>query len=107
MREFAAGADWLRKGRIWVDVYNLVEVEIEPRKRNADFLVLKDRAGRSITVGVDDVQENARLWELVYNGILHSVACGVSVDEGTALDLCLPFASSMGTRFRTTVRQSG
>ena len=68
----AAGSDWLKVGRMWVLLYELTE--IKARHRGASMhLDLKDSGGRSLQVRVDHLQEDRDLWDLVYNGLLHSV----------------------------------
>ncbi|GAB3283513.1 hypothetical protein [Parasphingorhabdus pacifica] len=68
----AAGADWLKVGRMWVLLYELTE--IKARHRGASMhLDLKDSGNRSLQVRLDELQEDRDLWDLVYNGLLHSV----------------------------------
>lgn len=72
----AAGATWLQNGRYWVDVYQLTRVEVKASGVN-QMLRLRDSAGREIgSLKLGDVQRNQDLWDLVYNGIRHSVAAG-------------------------------
>lgn len=68
----AVGAEWLKVGRRWVRLYELTEVKAKHRG-NAIHLDMKDRAGRENWIKLDDLQEDRDLWDLVYNGILHSV----------------------------------
>jgi hypothetical protein len=69
----AAGAEWFScKGRDGVRTYELVEVELKARGPVMD-LSLKDTAGREADVELRPVEMNPRLWDLVYNGVLHSV----------------------------------
>lgn len=77
-------------GRFWVDVYQLTEVRIKAAGVN-QMLRLKDSAGRQVSVKISDVQRNQALWDLAYNGILHSVVVG-SADppKGTRTILELP-----------------
>lgn len=68
----AAGADWLKIGRTWVLLYELTDIKV--RHRGASMhLDLKDSGGRSVQVRVDELQEDRDLWDLVYNGLAHSV----------------------------------
>lgn len=72
----AAGANWFRRARrSWVATYDLVSVRVT-KAWAANNLELKDSAGRGLSVKLTDIQENHRLWDLVYNGILHSVYSG-------------------------------
>lgn len=68
---FSAGADWFSHRKSWVNTYDLVRVEIIVTGPNYQ-LALKDLAGRLVHVKIDELQLNPRLWDLVYNGILHS-----------------------------------
>ena len=89
----AAGARWLQHKSSWVDTYDLVEVAIGANGAN-QVLKLTDSAGRRIqTLPLRDVQENADLWDLVYNGILHSTVNGkANPPRGTRIILKLPGA---------------
>lgn len=69
----AAGADWLKVGRIWVLLYELTEIKVRHRGMSM-HLNLKDSGNRSLQVRVDELQEDRDLWDLVYNGLLHSAA---------------------------------
>jgi hypothetical protein len=68
----AAGAEWFQHRSRWVRQYELTSVKIRMRFSNR-YLHLKDRDGRKVAVFTGDVQQNQRLWDLLYNGILHSV----------------------------------
>ncbi len=87
----AAGSDWLQNGKQWVDVYKLVEVKIGA-SGTSQVLRLKDSHGRQIrSVSLSDVQANQALWDLVYNGILHSVLSGkADPPKGTRKILSMP-----------------
>jgi hypothetical protein len=87
----AAGSDWLQSGSQWVDVYELVEVKMGASGAN-QVLRLQDSHGRRIrSVNLSNVQANQPLWDLVYNGILHSVASGrADPPKGTRKILSLP-----------------
>ena len=72
----AAGATWLQNGKRWVNIYELTEIRIKASGTN-HMLRLTDSAGRTIgSLKLMAVQRNPKLWDLVYNGILHSVATG-------------------------------
>lgn len=89
----AAGARWLQHKNTWVDTYDLVDVTIGANGMN-QVLKLTDSQGRRIqTLPLRDVQENADLWDLVYNGILHSTVNGkANPPRGTRVILKLPGA---------------
>lgn len=85
----SAGAEWLKVGKTWVRLYELVEVKAKHRS-NAIHLDFKDGGGREVMVEVDDLQGNRDVWDLVYNGILHSVIAGEAKTNGlvhSALDV--------------------
>lgn len=71
----AVGADWLRVGRRWVRVYELTEIATT-RRRSDLYLRLKDNNGRRVTVNAEKLRERPLMWDLVYNGMLHSVVLG-------------------------------
>jgi hypothetical protein len=68
----AAGANWVASNTGWVDVYKLTEI-----KTRVDVGVLKlcltDSAGRKMDQTLSFLQANRKLWDLVYNGMLHSI----------------------------------
>ncbi|MGH4014228.1 MAG: hypothetical protein ACRDSL_09930 [Pseudonocardiaceae bacterium] len=70
-RWMAAGADWFASNTGWVKIYDLTEIElagnaISPR------LYLTDTEGHAAHAELRQMQANSRLWDLVYNGIIHS-----------------------------------
>ncbi|MEV0947129.1 hypothetical protein [Rhodococcus sp. NPDC049939] len=72
----AAGAVWVQDGPDWVNTYELVRIRfsVDGLRR---VLRIEDAEGRKIhSFGLRDVQSNPQMWNLVYNGILHSVASG-------------------------------
>jgi hypothetical protein len=85
----AAGADWVRYGKNWINIYELTTVKLgEPRARNR--LILKDADGRDFSMGLSMLQTNPALWDLVYNGMLHSVHHGgATVNERARKELKL------------------
>lgn len=68
----AAGADWFSSNTGWVKIYELTEVELADSNVNPS-LYLTDAEGRAAHADVCRIQANPRLWDLVYNGILHSI----------------------------------
>jgi hypothetical protein len=87
----AAGSDWLQSGSQWVNVYELVEVNIGASGAT-QVLRLKDAYGRRIrSVSLSSLQANQPLWDLVYNGIRHSIIDGkADPPKGTRKILSLP-----------------
>lgn len=73
--ECAVGAEWLKVGKTWVRLYELAEIKAKHRS-NAIHLDFKDRAGREVMVKSDDIQMDREMWDLIYNGILHSAIAG-------------------------------
>lgn len=67
----AAGSEWFASDTGWVKLYELSRVDlagngISPR------LYLTDTQGHGAHAELRQMQANSRLWDLVYNGILHS-----------------------------------
>lgn len=86
----AAGATWFQHKQSWVNTYELVEVKIGAASAS-QTLKLTDQAGQYTEAKLRDVQENPDLWDLVYNGILHSAVSGkVNVSPGHRKILGLP-----------------
>ena len=85
-----AGAEWAATRRGWVRTYELTEIEIRPA-RQYTYLSLRDQDGRHAAFLLSSVLRDGLLWDLVYNGILHSVVeSGAYVDTGTRERLRLP-----------------
>ncbi len=79
--ECSAGAEWFKVGDAWVRLYELAEIKAKHRS-NAIHLDFKDRAGREVRVKSADIQEDRDMWDLVYNGILHSAIAGGAETNG-------------------------
>lgn len=77
----AAGADWLRRRKSWVRTYEIVKVTAHAYS-NAVQLHLTDQDGRKVEISGSDLQENRDIWDLVYNGILHSVIASQAQTNG-------------------------
>ncbi len=78
-----AGADWYRCGSRFVRTYELVSATVS-RTATGDVswhLNLKDEAGCKTATRLDDLERNPLLWDLVYNGILHSVRNGAKTNR--------------------------
>lgn len=70
----SAGADWLAGRRIFVKTYDLVKVEVGIVSGGvAHELQLTDEYGKSANYRISELQQNHALWDLVYNGLIHSV----------------------------------
>lgn len=75
----AAGADWLKTQHGWVMTYELTEVEMHLNGTSLD-LFLRDSSGRGTNNQIANLQNDQDLWDLVYNGIRHSVANGAKTN---------------------------
>lgn len=81
--KLVAGADWLRVNRNWVDTYRLTHITL----RGVWFgwmLRLRDADGRRVRTYISDLEANAQLWALVYNGMAHSVHNGAKTNNVAA-----------------------
>lgn len=75
----AAGAQWFSCGKRWVRQYELTSVTVRMRFSNRS-LRLVDQDGRKAVAFIGDAQANQDLWDLVCNGVLHSVATGAETN---------------------------
>lgn len=92
----AAGADWFSHIGDWVKTYELESVRVT-KAWGSDDLELQDAAGRKVSVSFTDIQRNLRLWDLVYNGVLHSVCSGRATTNQLARErLVLPWVPGNG-----------
>lgn len=66
------GADWLIVHKMCVDTYRLRSIRVTTGV-NTHNLELTDGKGNKIDTQVYYLQKNRKLWDLVYNGILHSI----------------------------------
>jgi hypothetical protein len=82
----SAGADWLNVRGSFVKIYELTSVEVSTGGGGAYYLDLKDRHGNEVNPQIWMLQQNRELWDLVYNGILHSVHRGHAKTNRRALD---------------------
>ena len=71
----AAGAEWFAVKARWVRTYELVSFRLR-EDVGVPVLVMEDRGGRKVRVSLATAQRNRALWDLVYNGLLHSVETG-------------------------------
>ncbi|MCA1186898.1 MULTISPECIES: hypothetical protein [unclassified Saccharopolyspora] len=86
---YSAGADWFASStRSYVKLYKLKTIAIErPGDAAEPWLVLTDGYGGSARAPLHRIQRKRALWDLVYNGIAHSVHRGPATATGRALDL--------------------
>lgn len=78
--KLSAGADWLNCRGGTVYTYQLTKVEMTSHAGGYG-LELADDHGGTASADVALIQVNEDLWDLVYNGILHSVAGGAEVNR--------------------------
>lgn len=82
----SAGADWFAVKGGHVDVYELTKVRIVGTSGGLSWdLELADRKGTELSINLREIQANRDLWDLVYNGIAHSVNRGAKTNP-KALD---------------------
>jgi hypothetical protein len=78
--KISAGADWLNcRGGI-VCTYELSDITVTSHA-GGHGLELKDAHGGTADADFGLIQVNRDLWDLVYNGILHSVAGGAETNK--------------------------
>jgi hypothetical protein len=78
----AAGADWFTFQKSWVDIYDLVEIKTRFIS-NTIYIYLTDADGRKVEAPINIIQQDRLIWDLLYNGIRHSIAKGAEL-KGTA-----------------------
>ncbi|PXY38597.1 hypothetical protein BA062_01270 [Prauserella flavalba] len=85
----SAGADWLAYGKdVFVKTYELTSVKVFI-DGPAPAIEMLDRHGAGLRVKTFVLQQNHELWDLVYNGILHSVHVGGAETNKRARDYLL------------------
>jgi hypothetical protein len=73
---FSAGAEWMACKASWVRLYELTEVTAHTSGTGV-YVILKDSAGRVVEYKFTSLGGSDRLlFDLTYNGILHSVVAG-------------------------------
>ncbi|MBE9373011.1 hypothetical protein IQ251_00980 [Saccharopolyspora sp. HNM0983] len=90
----SAGAEWLRgaDGR-WVRTYELTRITARRNAALALVLEFHDRRRRTLEISVDSLRNNPRVWDLVHNGVLHSVVANKALTNTrlhTSLQLPYP-----------------
>lgn len=79
--ECATGVEWVRGRKTWVRTYDLVKVKLSLGIGQWS-LNMQDRDGRSLSLPVSALQQDRLMWDLVYNGVLHSVIAGGAATNG-------------------------
>ena len=105
-RPFAAGAAWFRFGRRWVHTYELISVRVAAYY-GFYSLKMEDADGHRISIQTGTIQQNYALWNLVYNGIVHSAyRGGLALDRVTRamLELPIPHADATNKADRPRLR---
>lgn len=82
---YAAGTDWLlvditswgRTKRAWVSLYDLTKIDTS--YGGPTFHLWLYNKGGGFSRSFEELQRDRRIWDLVYNGILHSVANGAQI----------------------------
>ena len=109
VRTVSVGGDWFQTshGRRWyhghartsyLKLYELTEVTCSANG-GAPELYLSD-GEHAMRRRIDELQPDRRTWDLVYNGILHSVAAGAEVDAVSAALLHLDEAPVVAKQLR-------
>lgn len=90
-REYvAAGAGWFARERRWVDIYDLTTVKLH-LSAGGYSIELRDSAGRGVAKRMMTIQIVPEVWDLLYNGILHSAhSREIETNKKTRLLLHLP-----------------
>lgn len=83
----SAGAEWLMTDRrAWVRTYNLKEIRVKSTP-SGNYVDMRDHDGRFVGIDLPTLQEDRDLWDLVYNGMLHSVVRGDAQANGAVRSL--------------------
>lgn len=87
----SVGAVWVQDRWQWVNMYELTRIRFAVNGVNR-VLRLDDSSGRTLDpLDLRDAQANPAMWDLIYNGILHSVASGnCEISEKARAVLRLP-----------------
>jgi hypothetical protein len=89
----SAGAEWVMGRTHWVRTYELVKVKAS-LSAGGPVIDMCDADGRRLSIALSLLQEDRMVWDLVYNGILHSVIAGNAETNGRLhLHLRLPYPS--------------
>jgi hypothetical protein len=77
----SAGVEWLCGRKSWVRTYELASVKLSVGVGQF-YLNMQDQNGHRLSVPVQSLQEDQLMWDLVYNGVLHSVIAGGAETNG-------------------------
>lgn len=91
----AAGAEWLRHGKTWVRLYELTQITLRRYAYDME-LHLTDRGNRTVEVSTELLQHDRLVWDLTYNGLLHSTVNGAAVTTAAREALHLPANPTAG-----------
>lgn len=76
-------------GRV-VHLYGLASVTVRPSRGRGPVLRVAEAGTRPLVLPLGALEANPQLWDLVYNGVRHSVAGGARTDRRTRELLSLP-----------------
>jgi hypothetical protein len=79
-QRYSAGADWFMHRKEFVKTYELTSIKYTKDFGDGD-IDLDDHHGGGVKASLTAVWDNPDLWDLVYNGIRHSVANGAQVND--------------------------
>lgn len=79
-QRYSAGADWFMHRKDFVKTYELTSVKFEKDFGDGD-IDLDDQHGGGAKASLTWIYQYPDLWDLVYNGIRHSVATGAYVND--------------------------
>ncbi|KAA9152406.1 hypothetical protein FPZ12_036965 [Amycolatopsis acidicola] len=78
--KIAAGADWLNTRGGIVKTYELTEITVRGTAAGGYNIEFRDGNGGEADASLDLLRENRDLWDLVNNGVRHSVAAGAATN---------------------------
>jgi hypothetical protein len=78
----SAGADWFSFQKSWAKTYELTEIKTR-YLGGTTIVYLTDADGHKIDAPLNVIQEDRLIWDLLYNGVRHSIANG-AVIKGAA-----------------------
>lgn len=82
VRTISVGADWLQRSGRRRESVRLYELSrIEAGRAQAPVRLLLADADRALLFRLDELQPDRAAWDLIFNGILHSVAGGARIDD--------------------------
>ncbi|WP_142000661.1 hypothetical protein [Amycolatopsis cihanbeyliensis] len=107
----SAGADWLQVQRLrwgvtksnFVKLYELTKIDVS--HGGTTFHLYLSDGERAVERSFEELQVDRRVWDLVYNGVLHSVASGATVTTKAAGILELSHVP--GLKFRNPYTEGG